>query len=423
MSKARLLAVTCAALLLAGCSGGGAADTDVNLRMTVWTADKSQLALFNGIADDYRKSHPDIKSIAFDVIPVDGYTTALTTQVASSSPPDLAWVLERDAPDFVDSGALADLTPTFKAANGYDLGELTPTSTKLWQKGGDLYAYPFSTSPFGMFYNKDLLAQAGVTQDPSQLLAAGQWTWQHAEQMAAQVAARVSGKSGLVLRDWEYKMWTVLGTLWGGFGANGWSADGKTCEFASPQMVAAMTFLHNAIFTDKALPGPGTTADFFAGDSGLTVTQISRASLLKSKPFAWGIVPLPAGPAGDAQVFGQAGIGVLAKGKHAQQAADFLAFFSDKANSAKLAQYFPPARDSLVNAADLAKVNPLFTPEQLQQVVVDGIRNGTVLAPHTNSAKLQTLVQAALDPLWKADANVGSVLAGVCKAIDPVLSQ
>jgi len=35
MSKARLLTVACAALLLAGCSGGAASDTNVNLRMTV----------------------------------------------------------------------------------------------------------------------------------------------------------------------------------------------------------------------------------------------------------------------------------------------------------------------------------------------------------------------------------------------------
>ena len=35
-----------------------------------------------------------------------------------------------------------------------------------------------------------------------------------------------------------------------------------------------MTFLHDAIFTDKAMPGPGTTADFFAGDAAMTITQI-----------------------------------------------------------------------------------------------------------------------------------------------------
>lgn len=184
-----------------------------------------------------------------------------------------------------------------------------------------------------------------------------------------------------------------------------------------------MTFLHDAIFTDKALPGPGETADFFAGESALTVTQISRATLLANHPFDWGIVPLPSGPTGASQVIGQAGIGVLTKGSHKQQAADFLAYFSDPANSAKLARYFPPARTSQLTTGTLAGANPLFTPQQLQQVVIDGIKNGAVLPSHQDSAKIANLVQNALDPMWKAGANVDSVLAGVCKAIAPALSE
>lgn len=425
-SRAVIATAAVALLSVAGCSGGSAAsgnDDNVSLRMTVWTSDKSQMALFTGIADAYKKAHPNVKAIAFDSIPIDGYTTSLTVQIAGSSPPDLAWVLERDAPDFVKSGALTDLTATLDKTSGYNKADLTAGATKLWQQGDKLYAYPFSTSPFGMFYNKDMLAKAGVTQTPDDLVKSGQWTWENAEKIAAQVSAKVPGKSGLVIRDFDYKTWPVLASVWRGFGADAWSADGKTCGFDSPEMVAAMTFLHHAIFTDKALPGPGTTADFFAGESGMTVTQISRASLLKDKPFNWSIVPLPKGPSADAKVIGQGGIGVLTKGKHAQTAADFLAFFTNPENSAKLAQYFPPARTSQLNAGALAKVSPLFTTAQLQSVVVDGITKGAVLPSHTNNAKITTLVQSALDPLWKADANVQSVLSDVCKAVGPTLSQ
>ncbi|RSM76739.1 sugar ABC transporter substrate-binding protein [Kibdelosporangium aridum] len=410
--------VTLLALLLvvAGCSSS-TGNAEVNLRMTVWTSEKTQLALFDEIANEYKQTNPNVKSITFDVVPFDRYNTALTTQLAGSNPPDLAWILERDAPDFVESKALVNLGPVLKNPE-----ELTPASTKLWQKNGELYAYPFSTSPFGMFYNKDLFAQAGITETPEQAQAAGRWTWDTAMQMAAKVAAS-TGKSGLVIRDFEYKMWVTLASVWRGFGADAWPQDGKACGFSSPEMLTAMTFLHKAIFADKALPGPGTTADFFAGQSGMTVAQISRAGLLKEKPFQWGIVPLPAGPKANAQVIGQAGIGVPVKGKQKQAAADFLAFFTNPANSAKLSQFFPPARESLINAQGLAKVSPLFSAEQLQNVVVNGIKTGEVLPAHTNSAKINSLVQSALDPLWKPDANVQAVLDGVCKAINPVLSQ
>lgn len=426
--RTRLLAaaaLTAVALAATACSGGAADNTNIALRMTVWTTDKDQLALFDSIAAEYRRTHPEIASVKFDVVPGDtsAYSAALTTQLSGGNPPDLAWIVERDAPDFVRSGALTDLKPTLDAAPGYDAGELAPSATKLWTKGGGLYAYPFSTSPFGMFYNKNLLTQAGVTETPDQLLASGRWTWDAAERIAAQVAAHDAGKAGLVVRDFEYKQWVLLASVWRGFGADAWGPDGRTCGFTSPEMTSAMTFLHHAIFTDRALPGPGTTADFFAGESGLTIAQISRAGLLRSKPFEWGIVPLPAGPKANAQVIGQAGIGVPVKGRHAKAAADFLAFFTDPANSAKLGQYFPQARESLLNAATLAKANPLFSQAQLQNVVVNGIKTGAVLPSHTGSARIASLVQSALDPMWKPDADVPAALAGVCQATGPALSQ
>ncbi|MEE3917729.1 hypothetical protein V2I01_00240 [Micromonospora sp. BRA006-A] len=115
---------------------------------------------------------------------------------------------------------------------------------------------------------------------------------------------------------------------------------------------------------------------------------------------------MPAGPKGRYAVVGQAGIGVMKKSPHAEQAADFLAFFTNPANSAKLAQFFPPPRRSQLTAETLAKTNPKLKPEQLQKVVIDGITNGTVKPSHSGQAELSQQVRAALDPLWKADADV-----------------
>jgi multiple sugar transport system substrate-binding protein len=402
-----------------GSASGGSTKGPISLRMTVWSSNKAQLALFNQIGDDYKKSHPNVTSITFDPLPFDSYTTSLTTQIAGGNPPDMGWIFERDAPSFVSSGALYDLTPMLKAASGYQYGDLLPAPLKLWQNKGDLYAYPFSTSPFGLFYNADLFAKAGIPT-PDQMISSGTWTWENAEQAAAKIDA-ATGQYGLVVRDFDYKLWEQLAQIWRGFGAAPWSADGKTCQFDQPAMVQAMTFIHKAIFTDKAMPPPGTSVDFFAGNAGMTTTQISRASLLKDAKFKWGLVPLPKGPAGDAQVVGQAGIGVFVKGKHAKVAADFLAFFTNPANSAKLAQYFPPPRASLLNASTLSKANPLLSKQQLQSVVIDGIKSGNVLPSHLDFSKIEDVVRAALDPMWQPNANVSAVLKQVCTAEAPLL--
>ncbi|MDG4798276.1 sugar ABC transporter substrate-binding protein [Micromonospora sp. WMMD1082] len=408
-------------LAISACGGGEAEDTGpASLRVTVWSANEAHLKLFNEIADEYRQGNPDVTEITFDPLPFENYTTTLTTQIAGGNAPDLAWVFENSAPDFVASGALLPLDDTLTKAEGYQYDDISPATLTLWQHDDKLYAYPFSTSPFGVFVNTDLLKRAGQ-QTPAELIDAGRWTWD-AALTAAGATQAATGKAGLVIRDFDYKGWDNLSTYWTGWGAQAWSEDGRTCGFASPEMVEAMTTLHTAIFTTRALPGPGTTADFFAGDAAMTITQISRASLLEDG-FAWDLVPLPAGPKGPYSVVGQAGIGVLKNSPHADVAADFLAFLTNPTNSAKLAQFFPPPRQSQLTAETLAKTNPKLTPEQLQKVVIDGITNGVVKPSHAGQAEISQQVRAGLDPLWQADADVQAVLAGVCDKIQPLLAK
>ncbi|NGY63474.1 sugar ABC transporter substrate-binding protein [Lentzea sp. NEAU-D13] len=397
----RLLALIVTALLALTACSGSAASGPKTLRMTVWTANDAHLKLLNEIAAEYKAVHPDVTEIKFDSIPADGYTTTLTTQIAGGNAPDLAWILEESAPDFVSSGALAPIRSKVEKAD-----ELVPSATKLWEKDGELYAYPFSTSPFGLFVNTSLVKDVPA-----------KWTWEQ-----AMAAAAASGK-GLVLPDFKYQNWAVLSAIWRGWDANAWSEDGRSCGFASAEMKDAMSFLHKAIFTDKAIPGPGTTVDFFAGNAAMAVSQISRAGALKDAKFTWTLVPLPSGPKGDYAVIGQAGVGVLKRSKNAEAAADFLGFFTNEANSAKLAQFFPSVRSSLLNAQTLAKSNPLIRPEQLQSVVVEGISKGVVKPSHQGQEELNQTIRAALDPLWKPDADVNAVLDDVCAKIKPLLER
>lgn len=410
-------------LTLAGCSGSSpeteTPSEPIDLRMTVWTADETQLALFQEIADAYIADNPDLVSeIVFEPIPFEDYTTSLTTQLAGGNAPDLAWILESYAPEFVQSGALVDIAPMLKEADGYEYDNLLDSSLALWQQDDGLFAYPFSNSPFAMFVNTDQLAAAGQP-NPADLVASGDWTFDEARIMSA-AAAAASGKEGLVVRDFDYQAWEVLASVWAGWGASPWSADGTTCTMADPEMVDAMTWIHDAAFTDAAMPEPGVTADFFAGDAAMTITQISRASALDDS-FAWDIVPLPAGPEGKQNVIGQAGIGVFANAEHPTIAADFLAYFTNPENAEKLATYFPPPRESLLTAEVLGAGNPNLSEDQLQAVVVEGIQDAVTKPTHANFAKLQDTVRAELDALWTADADVESVLSDTCDAITPLL--
>ncbi|HEY0188314.1 MAG TPA: extracellular solute-binding protein [Cellulomonas sp.] len=428
MTKPAVLLAATALLstALAGCSGSSGSEASessgpADLRMTVWTSDEDQLALFQQIADAYVAAHPDeVSSVTFDSVPYDDYTTTLTTQIAGGNAPDLAWVFESSAKEFVASGALADLTDTLDATEGYDYDDIMPSTLDLWTgDDGDLYAYPFSNSPFVVFVNTDRLAEAGL-DDPADLVASGQWTYDTVESMAADSVAALGG-AGLVVRDFDYTTWSNLASVWAAWGADPWSADGSTCTFDSTEMVDAMTWFHDAVYEDGAIPEPGTTNDFFAGDTTFTITQISRASSLDGS-FGWDVVPLPSGPAGQQNIVGQAGLAALSGGSHVQAAEDFLAYFTNAENSAELAQYFPSPRESLQDAETLAQTNPLLDADQLQ-VVVDAVQDAETKPSHANYAELDTAVRTALDALWTADADPETVLTDVCSSITPLLGS
>lgn len=410
-------------LVLAACTAAEPTATEpegpIDLRMTVWTSNEDHLALFDSIAEAYMAENENVESITFDPLPFEDYTTTITTQIAGGNAPDLAWVLENAALDFVGSGALLDLAPTFQETEGFEYDDLSDAATGLWRTGDGLYAYPFSTSPMAVFSNSSLLAEAGLPS-ASEQVAAGDWNWETVAANGAAVNA-ATGKAGFIIRDFEYQQWDLLSTVWNGWGAAPWNDERTECTMDSDEMAEAFQFLHDAAFETGAMPGPGTTADFFAGEAAYTVTQISRAGLLAEAGFDWELHPLPEGPAGEYSVVGQAGIGVIADSPNAQAAADFLAFFTNPENSRQLAQYFPPPRESLLNGETLAQTNPLLTAEQLDAVVIDGIATGVTRPTIEGSAEIQQTVRSELDAIWTPDADIPAVLSSVCDAMQPLI--
>jgi multiple sugar transport system substrate-binding protein len=425
---ARLLLVALA-LLLAACGAAapasppaaeGDADTPVALRMTVWTGSEAHLALLNGIAEAYRADHPNV-SVQFDTIPFDDYTSKLTIQLAGGNPPDAGWILETTAPAFIDAGVLADIGGTLKGDESYDYADLSAPAMGLWTRSEAVYGVPFSTSPFVLFYNQDMFEAAGL-QTPNELQAAGAWTWEALADAARTIAAENPGVYGFETVDnagYSSRIWHNLVPIVRAYGGEAW-ADG-TCTMASPEAVAAVQLYHDMVYVDQSAVPPGEQGDFYTGASAMTVGQLSRVSKLKDATFAWDIAPLPAGPAGQPAVVGQAALGVFNAGPHPEEAADFVAFMTNKENTAKLAQFFPPARSSVLATDAMATANPAINPQSLNGAIVTGIEQGVVLPSHSEFPKIDLAARAEFDKLWSPDADVAAVLGGVCAAIDPLL--
>jgi len=388
------------------------------LRVTIWTGNEAHLAMLNGFAESFKAKHPDV-TVKYETIPPGDYTQKLTFQLAGGNAPDLGWMMEDAASTFANAGVLVDLAPALNAAEGYDFADLSQPAMGLWQSDGKVWGVPFSTSPFVIFYNKDMFDQAGL-EDPLQLAAKGEWDMAKFQEVAAKLK-ETTGKWGFEFKDgqgYDTRIMHALMPPVRAYGGDMWA--NKECGLDKPEAIAAVQQLHDMVFKDKSIVPPGETGDYFSGGSAMTINQISRASLMPKAGFNWGIAPLPTGPGGESPVIGQAGIVVFTNGKQKELAAEFVAHMTNKENVAAMAQFFPPARQSVLDSDAFITSNKLIPAEQMK-VVADAIVKGKVLPSHEKSPQILAAMKPRVDALWRADANVEESVKAVCAAVQPLL--
>ncbi|MFN2136327.1 MAG: ABC transporter substrate-binding protein [Candidatus Promineifilaceae bacterium] len=394
----------------------------VELDFTVWIGpDHPSMTAYNEIAAGYMSEHPNVTAVNFQTIPFEDYTSKLTLQLAGSDPPDGGWILERTAPQFLASGILANIKPALDAYPDYNFEDFSQSALALWEDDNGVYGLPFSTSPFIIFYNADMFAEAGLPT-PRELYANGEWTWDALRESVKTIHDE-QGVYGFESVDAAIygSIWQTMPLIWRAFGGEPWDDQGD-CLMNSPETVAAFQFYHDLVYADGTAVPPGESGDFFSGQSAITIGQISRLSKLDGAEFNWDVAPLPAGPAGEAPAVGQAAFAIFNNSPDRDVAMDFMAYMTNEENSALLGQYFPSARQSVLNSDMFLNGNERLDADQMQYVV-DATINGRILPAQVNFSKIELAAQAALDQLWAPDADVQAVMDNVCETIAPLLSN
>lgn len=412
---AMLLAITPALF------GGGQQEVDetVDLRFTVWSGADAHHALLNEIAADYQEANPNV-SVEFSTIPFDDYVPNLTIQLSGSDQPDAGWLTETSAPEFIQAGAAVDLSDAMEAYNPDDWFE---PALELWRDGDAIYGVPFSTSPFLIMYNQDIFDDAGVPT-PSELEEQGEWTWERFAEISSEIrdTTGIYGFQTMDGQGYEERVWHTLIPIMRSYGGDVWNEDNEIL-INTDESVQAVELFHSMVFDDESVVPPGDRSDFFAGDAAMTMNQISRVSQLEEEGFDWGMTVLPEGPVTRADVIGQAGIVAYQAGDNPEVAADFAAFMTNEENVARLAEFFPPARESVLESDELLEANPEIPADLMREVVADSIQTGRVLTPHPNFSEIDLESRGAFDDLWQDDADVRDALNGIADVIEPLLTD
>jgi len=402
-----VLLLTTSMAFAAGAKEEAAPSGSVSMTIATWTSNPDQIALLDSFVQGFAAQKGIEIDVTFESIPFAEYNTKLSLELQGQNGPDLFWVLETAAPAFIESGLLANLNDAMQA---YAPEDISSDALELWSKDGNVYAIPFSTSPFFILYNKDLFTKAGL-KTPEQYAAEGAWNWDTFK-MASKTIKEKTGVWGFQTVDgqgYDARILHNLAPIVRSYGGDFWTDDGQVL-INSDASVAAVQLFHDMVYQDVSVVPPGNQSDFFAGNAAMTVGQISRVSKLNEASFAWGIAPMPSGPEGKSPVIGQAAIGAHSKGKQAALASELVAYMTNKDSVAAMSGIWPPARKSVLESEAFLTSNKSVSKEQMQNAVAASIKTGRVLPSHVKYPQIEVESKMVFDKLWQKNADVGAIL-------------
>jgi multiple sugar transport system substrate-binding protein len=241
--------------------------------------------------DEFNKRHPDIVA---ELVPIPGsYDEKIKTMLTGKTAPDIFYATDSLLPQLIDNNLIEDLTPYLEGSsiNAADLfqGLMVPSS-----KDGKIFALPPDMNPIVLWYNKKVLAEAGISEMPAELYEKGQWTWDQFKEMTDKI--RANDKHGYVLDTW----WAIYYS-WVTSNGGKFYADESTYIGASdPKAVEAYKFLYDniqskSITFGNALPsGQGSEAQFMNNLVGFLSSGRWVLPQFKTKDgLEFDIVPYP----------------------------------------------------------------------------------------------------------------------------------
>ncbi len=261
---------------------------------------------------EFGRAHPDIE-VRTTLVSYASYFDTLRTDVAGGGADDIFWINNSHFAEYADNGRLMPITPS---------ADWEPSVVGQFTRDGALWGVPQLTDAgIALYYNAELLDAAGVTP---QMLTDARWDPDPAKdtlrplltRLTVDAAGRTAAAAGFDprrTRQWGYNAANDLQGINLNYigSAGGVFSDGDEFVFDNPQAVAALSYVIGLINTDHVAPPASDTNDngdfsrnqFLSGRMAVFQSgTYNLAQIAGQARFRWGVVMLPAGPAGRVSV-------------------------------------------------------------------------------------------------------------------------
>ncbi|MDP9801009.1 multiple sugar transport system substrate-binding protein [Arcanobacterium wilhelmae] len=326
-----LITLAATATGLAACSPGtpassgnaaGASGSQQTVTFRLW--DEGAKPAYEASFAQFTKENPSI-NVKVEVVPWDKYWTQLPLDISAGQMADIYWVNSSNFAQYADAGNLMDISTTL----GTDHDEWQKSIVDLYTRGGKLWGVPQIWDSIALFYNKDLLAKAGV--DPANLTwvpdagasgsasgsASADTLLPALKKLTMDEAGKHAGEAGFdpeTIATYGMNAQADLQAIYRDFLAqNGadFQDEKDQFAFASPEGIAAFQYIIDLINKHHVAPPASETNT--NGDFSRDQFVKGNMALFQSGPYnlktiadtasiEWGLAPMIAGPKGRVSV-------------------------------------------------------------------------------------------------------------------------
>jgi len=351
--------------------------------------------------DEYNKQQKEVH-IKLEFLPRNELLKQLTIGLVSGQLPDMVFVDNPDHASFSAMGLFADLTDRVNAWKDGKFLEGTINSAKY---NGRIYGLPHASNTLALYYDKDMLKEAGVTPPT---------TWEELKTAAAKLTK--GSRKGLAFsaiksEEGTFQMLPFF-----------LSAGANIDNLNSPEGIKALTFvtdLVNAGYVSKEVLNwvqSDVEKQFVSGNAAMIINgPWIKPNLEKNAPDKnWGVTKIPADKV-YASTLGGENIAVISKSKNIDECWDFLKWFLSKENNIKFCKEvgrFSPRSD----------VTPeeVWAGDEIMQVFADQMQYAQPRGPHPKWPEISDAIINAVQESITGVKKPAEALANAQAKIDAI---
>lgn len=235
----------------------------VKLKVATW-AGAEELREFEELVAKVNTTATDYV-IEVQSIPAD-YYQKLQTMIAGKQSPDFMWLSQEYIAQYASLGAIAPLDEHLNGLASYKADDYFQGTIDVGQYKDQLYALPWISQPYMLYYNQDMFEKAGVE------LPTNDWTWE--DFIAAGKQLTKDGEWGALLNNIPTAMYT-----WS-YGGDVFDKDGNI-KLDSPESIKGLEMYQSVV------------------KSGIAPARAQADSMGNGDMFKTGKVAMFVGGAGD----------------------------------------------------------------------------------------------------------------------------